>query len=313
MGLFVGVVLAIMVVRALGARSRQPRVAPAPPAAIDTEAAAAHLGAALRARTIATVADAEPELDSLRELLARSYPRVHASLAPENIGHGVLFTWKGKDPSAAPVLLLAHLDVVPVDEGQPWTHPAFDGFVDPPGAPERFIWGRGALDDKVGVIGLLEAAESLLAEGFTPERTLLLAFGSDEEIGGKRGALEIAKTLGERGVHPYFVLDEGGALTHGIVPNVRAPVAVVGIAEKGYLTIDLSVGGLGGHSSSPPPDTAISIVATAVKRLVETPFPARMDGPTRTVLEWTAPEMPFGPRLALTNRWRLGTRVGRGL
>lgn len=312
-GLTVVGLLAIMSVRATSAKSKQPSVTPVAPAPIDSEAAAAHLASALRAKTIASEAEVEPELDALREMLAKTYPRVHSALNPETIGHGVLFTWKGKDANAAPVLLLAHLDVVPVDEGQPWTHPAFEGFVDPPGAAERFVWGRGALDDKVGIIGLLEAAESLLTEGFTPERTILLAFGSDEEVGGKRGAVKLAEALGARGIHPYFVLDEGGAITHGIVPNVKAPVAVVGISEKGYLTVDLSIGGLGGHSSSPPPDTAISILAAAVKRLVDTPFAARMDGPTHTFLEWTAPEMPFGPRLALTNQWLLGPLVERGL
>lgn len=316
-GALVGLVVVVMLARAVMAKSKQPAVdaaateLTAPEKAIDAEACANHLAAAVRVKTISTPEETAPEIETLRDqVLPALYPKVHAAMTREVIGHGVLYTWKGKNPSAEPVVLIAHMDVVPVDDGSlgAWTHPPFDGTV-----AEKFIWGRGTLDDKIGVIGLLEAAEALLKEGWAPERTIMLGFGSDEEIGGPHGAEKIAEALAARGVHARLLVDEGGAVTKGIVPNVAAPVAVIGIAEKGYLTVDLSIGGLGGHSSSPPHETAITILAGAVKRLFDTPMPAQMDGPTATFLAWIAPEMSFGPRFLMTNMWLTRPLVERAL
>ena len=150
----------------------------------------------------------------------------------------LLFRWPGSDPGLAPILLMGHLDVVPVEPGTEarWTHPPFSGAVD--GA---FVWGRGALDDKVSVLGLAEATELLLREGFAPRRTVYLAFGHDEEIGGNHGAAAIARTLGERGVRLAFTLDEGmGIVQRGLVPGLDGDVALVGIAEKGYVSLELA-------------------------------------------------------------------------
>ena len=163
-------------------------------------------------------------------------------------------------------------DVVPVEPGteDDWSYPPFAGRI-----AEGYIWGRGALDDKMNVTGLLAAVETLLEGGFQPRRTVHLAFGHDEEVGGEKGAALIGDLLKSRGVELEYVLDEGLVIAHGIVPSVPRPVAMVGIAEKGFVSIELSVEGIGGHSSMPPPETAVGILSTAVHKLEQNQFPAK--------------------------------------
>ncbi|MEX2322672.1 MAG: M20/M25/M40 family metallo-hydrolase [Acidimicrobiia bacterium] len=207
--------------------------------------------------------------------LERTYPLVHAHLEREAVAeHSLLYAWHGSDPAAQPFLLLAHQDVVPVEPGteDAWPYAAFSGDV-----ADGFLWGRGAIDDKGSLIGILEAVESLLTGGFQPSCTVYLAFGHDEEIGGSAGAAAIAQTLADRGVALSFVLDEGGAVASEFFPGLDVPVALLGIAEKGYLNVRLSATGTGGHSSVPPPSTAIGKVAAAIARLEANPLPPRLE------------------------------------
>jgi carboxypeptidase PM20D1 len=146
--------------------------------------------------------------------------------------------------------------------------------------PDSPRWGRGTLDDKLGVVGALEAVELLAGRGYRPRRTVLLAFGQDEEVGGHRGATAIAALLRRRGVKPELVLDEGGILGERLIPGLTAPVGLVGIAEKGYLSLELRVRAAGGHSSMPPVHTAIGILAAGLARLESRPMPARIARPT---------------------------------
>ena len=192
--------------------------------------------------------------------------------------------------SAKPVLLLAHMDVVPVEPGteRAWTHGPFSGDV-----ADGFIWGRGTLDDKVGVMAILEAVEILLEQGFKPRQTVLLAFGHDEEIGGQKGAATIAALLKSRGIRVAYALDEGSAVTEGIVPGLDSAAALIGIAEKGFASIELTTVATGGHSSMPPPQTAIGIVAAAIHALESHPMPASLDGPAALLFDRLGPEMPF--------------------
>ena len=303
---------AVVVARALAVRPLSP-LPPAPAeAGLSAEAAAAHLSAAIRFRTVShqeAAQDDAAERLGLQSLLAATYPRVHAQLQREVIGEGaLLFTWKGLDPSLRPLLLLGHQDVVPVDGGSDgrWTHPPFAGAIE-----GGFVWGRGALDDKGSLVGLLEAVELLLGQGFGPRRTVLLAFGHDVEVGGQRGAKVVAAALAARGVKPELILDEGLSVTEGIVPGADRPVALIGIAEKGYLTLELLAAGAGGHSSMPPPQTAAGVVAAAVARLEASPFPTRLSGPARALAEGLAPILPLGKRLALANLWLLGPVLER--
>ena len=300
----------ILVVRAATVRTRQPVVAPLAPAVVDEAAVARHLAAIVKRRTVSTSLDSPApaaELEGLHADLAAFYPKVHGALSREIIGErSLLYTWKGKDPSARPIILCAHMDVVPVEAGTEaaWTHPPFEGTVD-----GGFVWGRGALDDKGSIVAILEAVEALIAEGFTPARTVYLAFGQDEEISGRAGAMKIAETLASRGVHAELALDEGSALVERVVTDVPAPVAAIGIAEKGYVSIDLKASMPGGHSSTPAPDNALTVLARAVQRLQAEPMPARLDGATAQFFAWAAPEMGFGGKLALSNTWVTGPLV----
>ncbi len=313
-GLALGVFVLILVIKASTSKSRQPMVSPLAPAAIDGEAVSAKLAAVVKRKTISTSLDsaAPPaELEGLHADLATAFPKVHATLKREIIGdHSLLYTWQGSDAAKKPIILCAHMDVVPVEPGteKAWTHPAYDGVVE-----GGFVWGRGTIDDKGSLIAVMEAVESLLAEGFAPAATVYLGFGQDEEISGRAGAAKIVDKLVERGVHAELALDEGSALVEGIVTDVPAPVAAIGIAEKGYVSVDLKTEIPGGHSSTPAADNALTVMARALARLQAEPMPARIDGATEQFFAWAAPEMAFGSKLALANTWALGPIVKRKL
>ncbi|MGW4248168.1 M20/M25/M40 family metallo-hydrolase [Nocardia sp. NPDC004722] len=168
-------------------------------------------------------------------------------------------------------ILLAHMDVVPVDEVEGWTHPPFDGVVD-----DEFIWGRGAIDDKCRVLAILEAVERALAEDVTPTHTVYLAFGHDEEVFGSEGAALMAERLRAAGVRARLLLDEGGVITSGVADGIDVPVATIMVGEKGFATVRLSVSDVGGHSSMPGRQTAVGRLARAVARVQDHPFPLRM-------------------------------------
>ncbi len=253
-----------------------------------------------------TISNSNPALfDSaqfigFRNYLATTYPNFHARLQREIIkDYTLLFTWKGKNPALKPVVLMAHQDVVPIEEGTEslWT---VDPFVSE--VKEDFIWGRGTTDDKINLIGMLEAAEKLLATNFQPERTIYFSFGHDEEIGGS-GAIAVARLLKERGIEAEFVLDEGGIITNSQIPGITKPVALIGTSEKGYLSLVLSVEQAGGHSSMPAPENSIDILTRAIVRLREKPFEARFSESMNGFIESLGPEMPFLQRMAFANPW----------
>ena len=272
------------------------------PVALDESAMAQRLSAAIAFATISATPES-PSLDAFHALQARlaaDFPRVHAQLAHESINDAsLLFRWNGRG-ECAPLLLAAHQDVVPVEPGTEsgWTHPPFAGVI-----ADGYVWGRGAIDDKASLLAILEAVEHLLGEGFVPECPVYLAFGHDEEIGGTHGAKAMAELLHTRGVTPAFVLDEGGALTQGSFAGLDVPLATVGVAEKGYLSVRLSARGEGGHSSMPPRTSAIGRVATAVSALERNRPPAAISDVQRELLRRTAPHLPFAQRLALANLW----------
>jgi carboxypeptidase PM20D1 len=295
---------AVLIVRAAALRSRQEAAPAAQPIGFDSAAAAARLAEAIRVPTVSTERGPAPDsvFAVLHQRLAAGFPRVHSELRREVLGGSLLFTWRGADTAVPAIVLTGHLDVVPVDSGSEsrWTHPPFAGVVD-----DEFVWGRGALDDKASVLAILEAIEALLADGFAPSRTVYLAFGHDEEILGQRGAMRLAAALEARGARVEWVLDEGGTITRGLMPGLAGPVAVIGIAEKGFVNVELLASDAGGHSSTPPAHTAIGRLARAVSRLEAEPFPARIAGATGALLEHTAPEMSFPFRLAFANLWLL--------
>jgi FtsP/CotA-like multicopper oxidase with cupredoxin domain/acetylornithine deacetylase/succinyl-diaminopimelate desuccinylase-like protein len=276
--------------------------------------AAERLAGAIRARTLASEEPAHFDPAAFRALhdhLESAFPRVHARLRRELVGtYSLLYQWPGRDRSLKPILLSGHLDVVPVEPGteRDWQHQPFAGDI-----ADGFIWGRGAIDNKSAVVGTLEAVEMLLAEGVQPVRTVYLAFGHDEEVGGTAGAARIAALLTTRGVQLEMVLDEGGVVADGLLPGMSRPVALVGVAEKGFVTIELSTRTPGGHSSLPPRETAVGILSAAVARLEQTPMRPHLEGATRELFERTASELPILKRLALANLWLTAPLVLRQL
>ena len=306
---FVGLAV-VLVVRTARLTSEQIAAPAVQGPDVDEHAAAERLAGAIRFETVSH-ADAG-KFTGLIDYLHKAFPAVDQGLKWEVIhGGSLLLTWEGRDKTLDPLLLLAHLDVVPAEaEGEKtaWGQLAFEGRIDGP-----FLWGRGTLDDKVSVLGILEATETLLKEGYRPGRTIILAFGRDEEVGGKQGAAKLAGVLRERGVRPDCVIDEGSFVLEQVVPFVKAPVALVGIAEKGYVDVELTVSAEGGHSSVPPPRTAIGILSRAVARLDDHPYPPRIDGVASRTLRGLGPEMPYPGRLAVANLWLFGPLVARAL
>ena len=291
-------IAAVVLVRAALVRSHQIAVAPAPAVAVDPNAVA-RLSRAVQFKTVSYSDEQLGDHDAFVEWLPSAYPRVHAAMQRELVnGHSLLFTWSGSDPLLPPLLMMGHYDVVPVEDESKWSVPPFSGMV-----RDGFVWGRGTMDDKMTVIGVLEAAEMLIREGWRPKRTILFAFGHDEERGGEHGAQQVARLLASRGVKLDTVVDEGGAITVGMAPGVAGPVAMIGTAEKGFISVGLSATAAGGHSSMPPRDTAVSLVAAAVERVEHHPLPSHIARSTRAMFDTLAPEMKFGLRVVATNLW----------
>ncbi len=306
------VLAAVALERTFTFRSRQPQASPVAVELLDTAALAQRLAGALRFKTVSYQDSSQfdaREFDGFHRYLRATFPRLHAALKLEKVnGYGLLYEWTGADPNLPPIVLLAHQDVVPVEPGTEsrWTEPAFEGRI-----AGGYVWGRGALDDKGSLVGILEAVEHQVAAGAKPRRTVYLAFGYDEEVGGRRGAARIAELLASRNVHPELVLDEGGALATGLIPGVSAPVALVGIAEKGYVTVALTAQAEGGHSSMPPDETAVGMLAAAITRLEHHQMPRAIRGPTAAMFDYLGPEMSFAPRLVMANRWLFGGVLAR--
>jgi carboxypeptidase PM20D1 len=306
--------VSVVLIRTVRLTSKQVQVDPAIDVMVDGQEVAEHLAHALQFQTISHQDPVQlegKEFIGLHEYLKQMFPRVHSTLTKEVVGgYSLIYTWKGRAEGLKPILLMAHMDVVPAEPGTEgdWTYPPFEGRI-----TEGYIWGRGAMDDKVAVLGIIEAVEMLLKEGFQPQRTIYLAFGHDEEVGGQRGAVQIADLLRSRQVELEYVLDEGGYIFDGIVPTISKPVALVGIAEKGYVSIELTVESEGGHSSSPPQHTAVGIISTAIHKLERKQLPARVEEPVRQMFSNLAPEMPFAVRIVFANLWLFGRLVKRQL
>ncbi len=231
--------------------------------------------------------------DDYHRFLVESYPNVHKTLKREILGdprpYSLLYTWEGKNPDLPPALFYAHQDVVPVpeDSRDQWDQEPFSGIV-----ADGYIWGRGVLDDKNQIHGILEAAEMKIREGWQPERTLYFVFGQDEEVGGPEGARYIADVLEQRGIKRFaFVLDESAPLIPGAFPGIPDNTALIGIAQKGYISLELAMNGVGGHSSQPPEESNIGILAKAITKLEDAQFPYRIHEAVRHQYRYMGPEL----------------------
>jgi carboxypeptidase PM20D1 len=269
---------------------------------IDLDDAVMRLSRALHFGTISreegVVEDSSAFLQ-FHEHLKKCFPRVHETLVLEKVSSlSLLYTWEGSDPDVAPVLLMAHLDVVPAADEHSWTHPPFSGTT-----ADGYIWGRGTLDNKQGVMGILEAVEQLLTDGFAPTRSIYLAFGHDEEVGGHDGAAKVAELLEMRGIRFLTVIDEGGVVLSDFFRRRRRPVAAIGVAEKGNMSFELTVNVQGGHSSMPGGRSAIGTLARAISRVEARPFPAQVNGVSLETLRGLATTQTWTHRLMVSNMW----------
>lgn len=265
--------------------------------------------AALRHRTVwddeaeqdpAAAAAATERLSGFQSWLAEAYPAFNAAAEREVPSpFAVIYRWPGKDPDLDPVLLLAHYDVVPA-EAASWTHEPFAADLQ-----DGFVWARGALDTKNTLICTMEAVESLAAEGFVPERDIYLAFGGDEERSGALGAKKTAELFDERDLRFAWCLDEGSIVSVGLLAGVEKPLAIVGVEEKGFLDIELSVPQSPGHASRPPKVQAVAVLGRALHRISRKPFPWRLTSTVEVFFWRISPYVPFARALALANARKL--------
>lgn len=235
--------------------------------------------------------------------LETSFPKVHRHLRREVVNtYSLLYVWKGSGKAGRPVLLSAHMDVVAVEEGteEDWRFPPFSGAV-----RDGFVWGRGTLDTKVTLISAMYSVEKLLETDFVPDRDVYFAFGHDEEGNATQGAKMISAHLASKGIEFEYQIDEGGAVVENMLDGIRRPVAAIGIAEKGFANIRLTLqgGGEGGHTSMPPLNTTIGRLAKQVVQLEQHPMRPRMGRAAKEILQAVGPEMTGGMKVALANLW----------
>lgn len=298
-------VFLVMLFRTLQVSGNSPQSSSTDLIAVETKRTAEHLAEAIQFKTISKLK--MEDVDTLpfknyHKWIEKTYPKLHATLKKEVVNqHSLLYYWKGTNSALKPVLFASHLDVVPVDEVTlpAWHADPFKGEI-----KQGFIWGRGTLDMKNHTVGMFEAVEALVASNFQPKRDIYFAFGQDEEVSGKDGAKSIAALLKKKGIQLAAVLDEGGMISHGLVPGVETPVALIGVGEKEYVTVNLTVKGTPGHSSTPPRQTTIGILARAIALLDDNPFEARPELAIAT-LKRIAYLFPFSTRFVLANTWLL--------
>jgi len=272
---------------------------------VNSRTVAEHLSSAIQIETISKAdmkeSDGAPFIKYHR-WLEKTYPKLHSTLQKEIVNnYSLLYYWKGSDPQLKPVLFANHLDVVPVDKATlpAWHAVPFKGEI-----KQGFVWGRGAQDMKNHTIALFNAVEGLLNAGFQPKRGVYIAMGHDEEISGKEGAMKIAALLKKQGIKMAAVLDEGGMISHGLIPGIEDPIGLIGIGEKEYATVNLSAQGTPGHSSNPPRQTAIGVLARAIALLDDNPFETHPELIIET-LKQVAYLLPFPVRFVLANTWLL--------
>ena len=297
------ILIAVLTINTFSLTSKQ--VASEPLEAMDfPEGAFQNLSKAIQFRTISLSEDAIPDstaFNGFHQFLKETYPLLHQNLVLEKINdYSLLYKWEGSDPSQKPIVLLSHQDVVPVDQPtlSEWEAGPFEGAI-----TDTHIIGRGTLDDKSSLMALMESVEMLLKESFVPKQTIYLAFGHDEELGGGNGAKAIAAYLKNKGVHAAMTLDEGGFLAENMVPDFDKTVAMVNLAEKGYASFQLIVKTSGGHSSAPPENNTLGMLAQAIVDLENNQRPYKLVKPIDYQFEYMGAEMPFFKKMAFANPW----------
>ncbi len=291
--------LAVVLIRTALFRPHAEQAPDTTPVDFDREKAVRDLQAMIRCRTVSDrdpAKEDEAEFQKLYDLLPGMFPGVFKTCTLHRPDpRALLFHWKGKE-EGDPTVLMAHYDVVSVEEAN-WKKPPFDGIIE-----DGVLWGRGTLDTKATFNGVLQAAEKLIGEGFQPKKDLYLAFGGDEEVNGN-GAIAIVNWFREQGITPGLVVDEGGAVVENVFPGVKRPCAVVGIAEKGLMNVAFEVKSNGGHASSPPPHTAVGILSQACIQVENHPDKRHLTRPAAEMFDLLGRHSTFLYRMIFANLW----------
>ena len=294
------VFLAIILLRAAAFLPKDEPRPDVEPVEFDREAAVNALAALVRCRTVSYAdhsLEDDAEFEKLIALLPELYPHVAETCSMQRLDdRGLLFCWKGRGGSGEPAVLMAHYDVVPVEE-ENWEKPPFSALIE-----DGVMWGRGTLDTKVTFNGVLSAADALIAQGFTPENDVYFAFSGGEEVNGK-GAVNIVRWFAGRGVVPAMVVDEGGAVVRDVFPGVKEPCALIGIAEKGMLNLEYRIASSGGHASAPKPHTPVGRLAMACARVEAHPFPSHLTKPVLEMFDHLGRRSTFLYRIIFANLW----------
>jgi carboxypeptidase PM20D1 len=297
-------IIAVVLIRTL--RFHPPVFSPGVP--VDPgkvpDAALARLAQAITYRTISIKHYAETDFvpyDAFIGFLKAAFPLFHSTCECSRInGYALMYLWKGSDRSLNPLMLTAHYDVVPVEAGteSDWKYPPFSGEI-----AEGRVWGRGTLDIKSQIIAQIEAATVLMQSGYAPKRDIYFVYGQDEEVGGEQGALKVAEYFASQHIMLECVLDEGGIVLQGMLSGVDNPIALIGIAEKGFTNYVISVAGEGGHSSTPPKHTALGELSSLIARIEAHPLPKRLTPEVANFLRGISGDMNFKVRMAISNLW----------
>ncbi len=295
----IGLFLAVIVIRAAAFRPEPARPVCQEAVEFDKDSAIQALQALIQCRTVSyndKALEDDGEFDKLIALLPTLYPRVFDICSVQQLpDRALLFRWPGKR-GGNPAVLMAHYDVVPVDESK-WEKPPFAAVIE-----DGVLWGRGSLDTKVTFNGVLSAANHLIGKGFQPENDIYFAFSGGEEVNGM-GAVNIVNYFVEHGVQPALVLDEGGAVVENVFPGVKEPCGLIGIAEKGMLNAQYTVSSAGGHASAPPVKTPISILAAACTRILKHPFQMHITKPAAEMFDTLGRRSTFLYKLIFANLW----------
>lgn len=294
------VFLAVILIRAAMFKPKDDVKTEYEPVEFDRDAAVNALAELVRCRTVSyddrTLED-DAEFEKLIAKLPTLYPNVVKTCPMQRMeDRGLLFHWKGSKGDGKPSVLMAHYDVVPVEE-ENWTHPAFDAEI-----VDGIMWGRGTLDTKVTFNGVLSAAENLIKQGFTPENDIYFAFSGGEEINGM-GAVNIVNYFKENNIELEMVVDEGGAVVEDVFPGVSEPCGLIGIAEKGLINLEYSISSAGGHASAPKPHTPVGRLAMACAKVEAHPFKMHLTKPALEMFDTLGRRSTFLYRIIFANLW----------
>ncbi len=293
---------AVIIIRTLRFKPKSVPEVDITPVGIDTEKVISNLQNLVRCRTVSSYSrenEDEAEFEKLISMLPELYPSVYKTCTLTRLAdRALLYKWQGKT-DGKPTVLMAHYDVVPVNEAD-WEKPPFDGILE-----DGVLWGRGTLDTKVTFGAILYAADKLIGEGFTPECDVYFAFSGGEEVNGN-GAVNIVDYFEKEGIDPALVLDEGGAVVENVFPGVKTPCGLIGIAEKGLLDLEYKLKSNGGHASAPKPHTPVGLISAACCRVEAKPFKSHLTPPVALMFDTLGRHSSFLYRMIFANMWAFG-------